>query len=81
MLPLNPHDSHCQTANTVTWLVMFSAIVCLWMGYIPQNRVFSTALGGNNEKFKYEMQKFLIKGNLPTSQSASNYGYLKRYVQ
>ena len=31
------------------------------MGYIPKNKVFSTALGGNNDKFKYEMQKFLVR--------------------
>lgn len=66
---------------TIVKLIDWHRNACSWMSYLPQNRVFSTALGGNIEKFKYEMQKFLIRGNLSTSQSASNYGYLKGYVQ
>ena len=55
-------------------------MIHLLIGYIP-SRAFPTALGGNDEKFKYDMQKFLIKANLLTSQSPSNYERLKGYVQ
>lgn len=55
-------------------------MIHLLIGYIL-SRAFPTALGGNDEKFKYDMQKFLIRANLLTSQSSSNYERLKGYVQ
>lgn len=69
-----------QWLGWLCFLPWFWTMIHLLIGYIL-SRAFPTALGGNDEKFKYDMQKFLIRANLLTSQSSSNYERLKGYVQ